>query len=287
MSWTPERTRHALHFFRRQGEHGAVPVYDSIGADFPLALAPGWLNLGLWQNPWGDPADAEEACYRLVAKMAEVLPEDGDILDVANGLAAQDPVIDRVALPRSLTAVNITASQLIAGRERLAEAGARAVRADAVHLPFVEASMDGVICVEAAFHFSSRREFFADALRVLRPGGVLSMSDVPAQRMPRSPREVIAGLGQLRVWGLHRGSVASSFEIARMVEDAGFDGLRVTLCGDQVIDPAVRFVRRVLPTAPGLSAAQRYAVRMFLGHVELLRRNGLLEYMLLHARKPG
>lgn len=287
MTWSRERFRHALHFFKRQGAHGAVPVYDSIGADFPLALAPGWLNLGLWENLWGDPAEAEEACIRLVSTMAEVLPKGGDILDVANGLGAQDPVLARAALPRTLTALNITESQLRAGKERLAAAGARAVRGDAVRLPIRSGSMDGVISVEAAFHFPSRAAFFEEAFRVLRPGGVLSMSDVPTQRSPHTPAELIAGLGQLRLWGLRVSSIASSSEIARAVERAGFTDVRVELRGDRVIDPAIRFARRRLPeTRHALSLSQRIAVGVFLRHVGLLRRKGMLEYMLLSARKP-
>ena len=71
--------------------------------------------------------------------MAGDLPAGGDVLDVGNGLAAQDPVIAEVASARSLTALNITLSQLRAGRERLAvaacAAGERRRQPDAVRRP--------------------------------------------------------------------------------------------------------------------------------------------------------
>ena len=41
--------RHAAGMVR-QGQNPAARVYESIGADFFLAVAPGWLNLGLWKG---------------------------------------------------------------------------------------------------------------------------------------------------------------------------------------------------------------------------------------------
>ena len=58
------------------------------------------------------------------------------------------------------------------------------------------------LVAEAAFHFSSRRAFFEHCYRVLRPGGVVTMSDVAIQRWPRGPLELLSGLTQLRVFGL-------------------------------------------------------------------------------------
>ena len=190
---TRENLRHAIAMLR-YGANPAATVYDSIGPDFFLALAPGWLNLGLWEGDGGDAEEAPVAVRRLVERLAADLPVGGDVLDVANGLAAQDPVIAEVAHSRSLTAVNITWSQLEAGRGRLRDAGARAVCADACRLPVADASFDGLISVEAAFHFSSRERFLREAFRVLRPGGVLTMSDVPTLRRPGGVREAVAAV---------------------------------------------------------------------------------------------
>lgn len=109
----------------RQGPNPAARVYESIGSDFFLAPAPGWLNLGLWEGP-GSEGEAEEACRRLVTTLAAALPAGGVILDAGNGLGTQDPLIAEVARPRRLVAVNITEWQLRGGRERLREAGAAA-----------------------------------------------------------------------------------------------------------------------------------------------------------------
>src|SRR5215471_5313326 len=174
--WTGQHLRHVGGTIR-QGSNPAARVYESIGSDCFLALAPGWLNLGLWEGP-GSGGEAEAACRRMVRTLALGLPAGGTILDVGNGLATQDPLIAEAIRPRRLVAVNITEWQLAAGRDRLREAGALPVVGDAVRLPIADSTVDGVISVEAAFHFRSRQAFFHECYRVLRPGGVLSISDI-------------------------------------------------------------------------------------------------------------
>src|SRR5206468_11462466 len=105
-----------------------------LGDTFFLALAPGWLNLGLWDGDGTDAGEALVAPRRLVERVAEALPPRGDLLDVGNGLAKQDPVIAGMLRPRSLVALNITLSQLRAGRRRLAEAGASGANGDACRM---------------------------------------------------------------------------------------------------------------------------------------------------------
>jgi erythromycin 3''-O-methyltransferase len=278
---TRDNLRHAVGMLK-QGRNPAATVYDSIGPEFFLAPAPGWLNLGLWEGD-GDAAEAPVAVRRLVETIAKELPKGGVVLDVGNGLGAQDPVIARVAEPRTLVALNITASQLRAGSAALREAHALPINGDAVHIPLRDGSVEGVITVEAAFHFSSRAAFFREARRVLRPGGVLTMSDVPAQRRPRTPAELLAGISQLRVWGLKPSAASSAEEIAAAVEAAGFTDVRTRLCGDRVIQPALRWARRALDEAEGVPPAQRAGARFFINQVELLWRKGLIEYLLLRA----
>jgi erythromycin 3''-O-methyltransferase len=284
--WTRQNLRHAAEMIR-YGPNPAARVYESIGEDFFLALSPGWLNLGLWEGDGSDPAEAPLAVRRLVQVLAADLPAGGDVLDVGNGLAVQDPVIADVAHPRGFYAVNITRSQLVAGRERLREAGAIPVNADATRLPLASGCVDGVISVEAAFHFPSRSRFFAEAYRVLRPGGVLTISDVPASRDPRGPRELLAGVSLLRVWGLRRSAAATAEDIAAEAGRAGFVDVRAELVGERVIGPALRFVReRLRRTRSELPRSYALAVTFMVDQVELLWERRMVDYLLLCARRP-
>lgn len=283
-AWTRANLRH-LGTVLIRGSNPAAAVYESIGADFFLSPASGWLNLGLWEGS-GTEEEAPTAVRRLVEEVAAPLPREGVVLDVGNGLGVQDPVIAEVARPRTLIALNVTEWQLRAGRGSLSKAGALAVAADAVRFPLAAGSVDGVISVEAAFHFRSRRAFFDEVKRVLKPGGVLTMSDVSTERLPRGPAEALAGLAQLRVWGLNLQAAASAGAIAETARSAGLTDVEVRRCGDRVIGPALALTRARLDRLDGVPASKRLAVRILLAQIELLWRRRMIDYLLLSARRP-
>jgi SAM-dependent methyltransferase len=195
-------------------------------------------------------------------------------------------LIADVARPRTLVAVNITEWQLRAGRPHLTAAGALPVAADAARLPLAAATVDGAISVEAAFHFSSRLAFFRECVRVLRPGGVLTTSDISTERMPRGPRELVAGLTQLRVFGLRRDAAMTAEQIADTARSAGLVDVDIGRCGDRVIGPAIELTRERLRADDRVPIGQRQAGRVLLGQVELLWRRGIIDYVLFRARKP-
>jgi ubiquinone/menaquinone biosynthesis C-methylase UbiE len=282
--WTPQHVRHATGMVR-QGGNPAARVYESIGSDFFLAMAPGWLNLGLWEGS-GSEGEAEQACRRLVSTLASDLPAGGVLVDVGNGLGTQDALIAETARPRRLIAVNITQWQLAAGRDRLRQAAAAPVVGDAVRLPIADQSADVVISVEAAFHFRSRKDFFDECYRILRPGGVLSISDVSVQRWPVCPGELLAGLTQLRVFGLRRTMAVTAEQIAATARAAGLAQVQVTRCGESVIAPALRLTAERLDHAGTAPAGQQTAARLLHRQVHLLWRRGIIDYLLLRAVRP-
>lgn len=282
--WTGEHLRHAAAILR-QGGNPVARVYESIGSDFFLAIAPGWLNLGLWHGP-GTEDEAEAACRRLVQTVAAALPAGGVILDAGNGLGTQDPLIAGQVRPGRLLAVNITEWQLAAGRDRLRQAAAAPVAGDAARLPVAGAAVDGIISVEAAFHFRSRAEFFAECVRVLRPGGVLTTSDIAVQRWPHTPAEAVAGLTQLRVFGMRPSAAMTAAQIAAAARAAGLVDVQVTLCGAEVIGPAIRLTAARLAGPTAAPAGQHAAARLLLRQVDLLWQRRIIDYLLLRAVRP-
>jgi SAM-dependent methyltransferase len=208
------------------------------------------------------------------------------IVDIGNGLGTQDPVLAQLLQPRRLVAVNIAEWQLAAGRNRLAAAGAAPVAGDAVRLPFAAGTADGIISVEAAFHFRSRKAFFDECYRVLRPGGVLSITDIATERLPRDPVELMVGVTQLRVFGMRRNAAMTTEQITGAARAAGLVDVVATACGDRVIAPALQLTAARLSRTPAAPTGHRIAARVLLWQVELLWRRRIIDYLLVRAVRP-
>jgi len=138
-TWTRAQLRHVLRLFRYDRQPAAT-VYESLGSDVFGAFEPGWLNLGYWDGP-GDERESALAPRRMVEQVCANVPPGGRVLDVGNGLGAQDVVIRELLRPDRLIAVNVSHFQLREGRSRLARARADPVTADATRLPIASGSI--------------------------------------------------------------------------------------------------------------------------------------------------
>lgn len=133
-----------------------------------------YSNLGYWS---AETHDIRAAGDNLMAELVSHIPgEAGNLLDVACGQGETTRYLLRRYPQSPVVAVNISDAQLRETSRRAREC--RPIRGDASRLPFADASFDNLVCVEAAFHFSTRRRFLREARRILRPGGRLVLSDM-------------------------------------------------------------------------------------------------------------
>ncbi len=149
--------------------------YDDVISDPKMRALygdSGYFNVGYWN---AETKDLVSACDALVDQVAAPISAGARfVLDVGCGLGAGTR---RLAgrFPRGrVVGANMSLWQLRMTRSR----GARAVATDASRLGIASNSADAVVALESALHFDTRDDFFREAFRVLRPGGVLSMADM-------------------------------------------------------------------------------------------------------------
>jgi ubiquinone/menaquinone biosynthesis C-methylase UbiE len=133
-----------------------------------------YLNFGYWDK---NTANQKQACENLMEQLLSFIPEkSGTVLDVACGKGATTAYLLKYYPAKNITGINISERQLEKAQSNAP--GCTFLLMNATELDFASGSFDSIICVEAAFHFYTREKFLKEALRVLKRGGRLVLSDI-------------------------------------------------------------------------------------------------------------
>ena len=133
-----------------------------------------FFNLGYWLS---ETQNMQEACETLMSTLLDFIPnKEGRILDVACGLGATTDYLLKYYSPENVIGINISEKQLEVCRTNIPDC--TFILMDAVQIEFENESFENIICVEAAFHFNTRKQFLQEAYRILKPGGYLVLADL-------------------------------------------------------------------------------------------------------------
>ncbi|HKY95500.1 MAG TPA: methyltransferase domain-containing protein, partial [Kiloniellales bacterium] len=150
------------------------------------------VHYGYWEDPRAAKADgtdfpqAAEDLSRVMCEAAGI--RDGfSVLDAGCGFGGTVAHMNERYSEMKLTGLNIDPRQLERARAKVvARPGNEIefVEGDACKMPFADQRFDAAMAVECIFHFPSRKAFFEEARRVLKPGGTLAVCDfVPARAL--------------------------------------------------------------------------------------------------------
>lgn len=146
-----------------------------------------FYNVGLRNSAQEDQATASR---RLVDLLLSWVPESPvHALDVACGLGATTNAIKSKWPDCSVTGINISPKQVEHAKANAPQCSFRQM--DATSLNFPDDTFDLILCVEAAFHFDSRRDFLREAFRTMRRGGTLLLADILFHDTPEADKTIL------------------------------------------------------------------------------------------------
>lgn len=166
------------------GLNTAVERYYDITLDLYEDLWGEHVHHGFWdpgEVPGENGADRHAATDRLVRELVEFarIPAKSRVLDIGCGIGG--PALHLAgAMGCTVEGVTLSARQAARANEKAQAAGvaerARFHQLDALSTGFPDASFDVVWALESVMHLPDRAAFFAEALRLLRPGGTLAVA---------------------------------------------------------------------------------------------------------------
>lgn len=261
----------------RRSPADTIRLYNTLSGVMVAATGGASLNFGLWTDDCVEPLLAQDNMARYFGRVAS-LDTAGVVADVGCGRGGPAKIWCESYPDTSMVGIDVNHLGLAEARHM-----DFAINALSTSLPLANDSMDRVLALESAQHFSPLSAFVSEAARVLKPGGILCMA-IPVA----GQRYHISRLGLLWLtWTSEHHRISTIHDV---IESAGLHIQREEMVGSMVYVPMADYYmnnRDVLQERI-TSAYPRYVESILYRSVLDMRRaaiQNVIEYVIVKCAK--
>lgn len=248
-----------------------------------------YANYGYWIR---DNMTIDEACDALTDLVATELQlnETDRLLECGCGYGAATIYVANKYKPAKILGLDVSEIRIQQGQSLVREYGfedtVEIAFGNASNMPEIEnESFSKIMAIECAFHFNTRQQFFNEAFRVLKPGGILVIVDIlPAKDFDLDAHtlEEIRHFLSADVRMYADANIYSQQTYAEYLKLAGFDSIKLKSIKNRVVMQFADHLDRSVIEDPEVAERVRRYARTFR---ELLLVYG--DYVVVQAQKLG
>jgi len=272
-----------------------VERFYSHGSDLRRFQEGGYLSFGYWKNEIIDYHQAVEALINYVLKFEKPL-NGGMILNVACGYGTETLKIYEKICPERIIAIDITDSHIEYAKLQINSLNLsdriHFKKMDACKLNFPPNSFNYIIGIEGPAHFNTREIFLKKAYEVLKPGGILLLSDIIVDKIETGKNLYNRIIGNFcaKHWHMPKANWMSIEEMKELLKQIGFVIDTDESLGENVYPGFSRFnlklksIKNAIHTRGIRIGLGLTFISWLLGYVY---RRKLIDYVFLRAIKKG
>jgi len=272
-----------------------VERFYSHGSDKRRFQEGGYLSFGYWTDEIIDYHQAAEALINHILRFEKPL-NSGMILNVACGYGSETLKIYEKICPEKIIGIDITESHIEYAKLQISSLNLsdriHFKKMDACKLSFPQDSFDYVIGIEGPAHFNTREVFLKKAYEVLKPNGILLLSDILVDNTGAEKKLYNRIIGNFcaKFWYMPKANRMSVEEIKVLLNEIGFVIDNIESAGKKVYpgfslyNLKLKSIRNAIRTRGIRIGLGLTLISWLLGYVY---RRKMIDYVFLRAIKRG